>query len=470
MDFGDYVRLIRRSAWIIVALVLLGILAASGLTLVQKPEYGATATGYVSARATDVTQLGQVSTVTQQAAASLGNVARSAYVLDQVKQDLRLPESTQQLGGRVVASVTENTPSVSITVTGSSAKETARVANAVMARLNTALSTLIPGSNSRAVGLRLINVDPAIVPSSAASPKPVRNLLLGALAGLILGLLIAVVRQLLDNRISTSRDLERTTDAPVLGQFLRDETPPRAVHTEVAFAASSGAESFRTLRTNLRYLEGPTAVGSFVVTSPDAQENRAELAANLAIAMADLGSRVLVVDADLRRSQLARYLGVSDDIGLTDVLLRQVRLPEALQVWNGSNLAVLPAGSPTDNPNELLQSESMPALVGRLQLEFDTIIFNTPPLLAASDAAIVATYTSGALVVVEMGRTSRAQLLSALTALDRVGSSVLGLVATGLRESAPTRYTRRQRRPLPRAVLHAPVPQPVDFDVDENVR
>jgi capsular exopolysaccharide synthesis family protein len=295
------------------------------------------------------------------------------------------------------------------------------------------------------VSLQLRLTNAAMPSGEPESPKPTRNLALGALAGLVLALVIAVLRQLLDNRLTTAHDLERITDRPLLGQFLREERPPRSIGTVSAFAASPGAEAVRTLRTNLRFLDPQLERQSFVVTSSAPHEDRTELAATLAIAMADLDRRVLIVDADLRRGKLASYLDLEGGIGLTDVLRGAVQVTDAMQRWGLGPMFVLPAGSGTDRPNELVQSDAMARLVTVLQQQFEVVIFTAPPLLVASDAAILANATGGALVVVEMGRTTRAQLVAALSALDRVGAETIGLVATGLRAaSRPARYARRQ--------------------------
>ena len=316
MDFGDYVRLIRRSAWIIVALILVGVLTAATLSLREKPQYGATATGYVSASVGTITDLSQVSAVSQQAVNSFAGVAKSAYVLNQVIEALHLPTTAGALSQQVVAAVPANSSLLTITATAPTADQAAEIANSVMSHLNTAIHTLIPGSNREDVALRLFTVNPATPPGAPDSPKPLRDIAFGALAGLILGLVVAVLRQVLDSRVSTLHDIDRLSDRPVLGLFPKDAQTARGAASIEDFTHSSAAEGFRTLRTNLRFLEGPGTSRSFIVTSPSTNEDRAELAANLAIAIADLGTRVIVVDADLRRPRVAEYLGVREPSGV----------------------------------------------------------------------------------------------------------------------------------------------------------
>lgn len=446
MDFGDYVRLVRRSAWIIVALTILGVIVGSGLTLLQKPQFQSTATGVVSTRTDSLTDLGPVTTFSQQVTKNFATFATTSTVLQRVQKQLKLPYTVPQLKARVSAAVPPDGTGLMVTATAPTGQQSADIANGVMSQLNTMIPSLLPGSDAQDIALRVINVDHAVAPPGPFSPRPLQNIALGALFGLILGLLVAVLRQLLDSRVSTLHDIERLTSRPVLGLFLRDEGPTRRAVSMQDFMASSGAEAFRTLRTNLRYLDAPGTSRSFIVSSPAADEDRAGYAANLAIAIADLGTRVIVVDADLRRSTMASYLGVSNDRGLSDVLAGLAPVDSVVQRWAGGRLDVLPAGPNPSNPNELLQAAPMAELAARLHLEYDAVIFNTPPLLVASDAAVVATVTNGALIVCRMGRTRRAQLQAGIASLTRVGSPVLGIVATGLRDAPLARYGSRPPR------------------------
>ena len=162
--------------------------------------------------------------------------------------------------------------------------------------------------------------------------------------------------------------------------------------------------------------------------SSEAAEGRSTVAINLALAFAEAGRQTLLIDADLRRPQIAEYLGIEGAVGLSDVLARQVDLDTALQTWGEQKLHVLASGSLPPHPSELLGSRQMADLVARLRSEFDTTIIDTPPLRPVTDGVIAALLSDGAIVVVRNGRTSRAQLDRALQALRAADVPVLGAV------------------------------------------
>lgn len=193
-------------------------------------------------------------------------------------------------------------------------------------------------------------------------------------------------------------------------------------------ARSGGAEAYRTLRTNLLFSAAVGALRRLVVTSPGPAEGKSTTAANLAVAFAQQGHRVLLVDCDLRRSRLHKMMEVPQSPGLTNVLVTESSIAEAIKPTRVDGLMVMPSGALPPNPAELLGSARMRTLLDTLAESYDTIILDTPPLLAASDAAIISRMSDGALVVVRAGRTERSALESAIQQLATVGARVLGTV------------------------------------------
>jgi succinoglycan biosynthesis transport protein ExoP len=165
---------------------------------------------------------------------------------------------------------------------------------------------------------------------------------------------------------------------------------------------------------------------TIVVTSSLPGEGKSTTAINLAITLADAGSRVALIDADLRRPSLAEYMGLEGEVGLTTVLIGQADLRDAIQPWGDSSLHVLPSGQIPPNPSELLGSLSMANLLEQLTNRYDIVLIDTPPLLPVTDAAILATITGGALVVAAADRLHRQQLTDGLGSLETVGARVLG--------------------------------------------
>ena len=191
---------------------------------------------------------------------------------------------------------------------------------------------------------------------------------------------------------------------------------------------SSGAEAYRTLRTNLLFSAAVRAVSRIVVTSPGPEEGKSTTAANLAIAFAQQGHRVLLIDCDLRRARIHKIFDETNLPGLTGILAGGESIPSAIKTTRVPGLNILPSGPLPPNPAELLGSTQMTALLDKLSENYDLLILDTPPLLAASDAAIVSRVADGALVVVRAGQTERSALQTAVQQLATVGARVLGTV------------------------------------------
>jgi capsular exopolysaccharide synthesis family protein len=190
----------------------------------------------------------------------------------------------------------------------------------------------------------------------------------------------------------------------------------------------------------LQFLDADRTDRSFVITSSIESEGKSTTSANLAIALADTGSRVLLVDADLRRPKIANYLGLEGAVGLTDILIGRAELQDVIQPWGRAKLFVLPAGHIPPNPSELLGSARMEHIIAEFNRAFDVVIFDTPPLLPVTDAAILAKKVGGAIIVVAAGLAHKNQLKGAVTALENVGAPISGLVLTMLPTTGPDAY------------------------------
>ncbi|MCC7020553.1 MAG: CpsD/CapB family tyrosine-protein kinase [Ardenticatenales bacterium] len=193
---------------------------------------------------------------------------------------------------------------------------------------------------------------------------------------------------------------------------------------------SAAAEAFRALRTNLAFNRPDRPLRSLLVTSPTAVEDGASVAANLAVATAHAGHRVILVDGDLRRPAQHTLFGLDNDTGLAQVLASERGDPLPLRPTDVPGLWVLTAGPPAAHPASLLDGPQTGALLLRLGAEVDIVILSSPPVLAVSDAAVLAPLVDGVLLVLAAGRSRRDTTRAAREALDRVGANVLGVVLT----------------------------------------
>jgi capsular exopolysaccharide synthesis family protein len=370
-----------------------------------------------------------------------------SYVLKPVIAGLKLDTTPAELASRIATTTNGTTAILEVTATDASPSRAIAIANAVAKQLSVAAVSLTPesavtggASTATSASIKLTVVNPAVAPATSTAPSRLLLLAGGAAAGLVLAVLIGLLRELLDTRVRTAEDVERVTELPLLGMIRRDNDVARHPLPVLDAARSPQAESFRTLRTNLRYVELDEVARSLVITSSIESEGKSTTCANLALAAAGLGQRVLLVDADLRRPAIGGLFGIDDTIGLSDVLIGQVTLDEAVQEVARSGLRVLPAGAVPPNPNELLQSRAMTELIGQLHEQYDLVVFDTPPLLPVSDAAVLGVQVGGVAVVAASGRVQRAQLEAALRSLERVNARVVGAIVTMVPRRGPDAY------------------------------
>ena len=433
MTLAEFLRLIRRSVIALLAASLIGGGTGAVVALLSSPEYRSTGQVYVSVQpgAPDVRDLAQGNNAAQQKVNSYVQIVRSASVLQPVINELGLDSTVPELAQRVRASATVDSVLLDISVTMDDPEQAARVADAVIASFTQVVTEKLEKPTDGGASLVSIEtVQPALVPDEPSSPDFLQYTVLGLAFGLALGVGGALVHQTLDSRIRTREDVSRFTSMPVLGTIGFDSaatTRPLVVNSD---PRSPRAESFRSLRTNIQFVETDAQRRSFTITSAMPSEGKSTTAANLAITMAESGSRVILVDADLRRPRIAELMGIEGAAGLTDLLIGRAELEDVTHPWGRGSLFVLPSGQVPPNPSELLGSRAMLAVIDQLTAEFDFVIFDAPPLLPVTDAAVLSRVTGGAVVIASVRSVTQKQLASALVALRDVGSKSLGIVLT----------------------------------------
>lgn len=441
MEIRDYLRVLRARWLVVTVAVLVAGGTAAALSLLTTPVYQARTQLFVSTQATATsTDLLQGSNFAQQRVQSYADIVSSPRVLEPVIEELDLGVRAAVLAERVSARVPLDTLLVTITVDDEDPDTAAEIANAVGVSFATTVAELEQPSDGGPSPVRVSPIEEATPPQYPVSPRPLRNVALGLVLGALAGFGLALLRDQLDTSVRGEADVERVTEAPVLGGIAFDpQAPirPLIVHTDPHGRRS---EAFRQLRTNLQFLDVTNHPRSIVVTSSIPNEGKTTTAINLAITMSQTGSRVALVEGDLRRPKMATYLQVEGAVGLTTVLIGQAKLKDVLQPWGDHELFVLAAGRIPPNPSEVLGSQAMRDLVQRLEDEYDIVIVDGPPLLPVTDAAVLATITGGAIVVAASKRVNRDQLARSLQNLDAVGARVLGIVLNMLPTKGPDAY------------------------------
>ncbi|MGW0697763.1 polysaccharide biosynthesis tyrosine autokinase [Streptomyces sp. NPDC002867] len=431
----QYLRVLSRR-WRVIALVaLLGTATGVFTSVVATPEYQATSTLFASLQGGDDTsQLNQGNAFTQARVQSYADIVASPEVTRPVVKALRLNMTPSELGERVSAEAPVNTVLVRLTVTDTRAARAARISNAVADRFARVIRELeSPDGDMAESPVRLTVIQPATVPSSPSSPKTTLNVALGLAVGLVLGLAIGVALETVDTSMRDSKALAECLAAaggpPVLSSIVHDSRASRRPVSLRDDTHSTRAEGFRKLRVNLQFAEVGKPPKVIAVTSPLPREGKSSVSVNLAATLAEEGSRVCLIDCDLRRPSVHSALGLVRDAGLTTVLVGKAGVREVLQ--SAGSFSVLTSGMIPPNPTQILGSAQFASVLQDLAEDFDHIVVDTAPVLPFADTPAMAQAVDGYLLVARAGRTSRGQVLDALRILERVNVPVLGAVLNG---------------------------------------
>ncbi len=441
MELRDYIGVLRKGWAFILVCALLGVGAAAGWSLLRQPVFSASAQVFVSTQTSgSAIDLAQGNTFTQQRVLTYSNLVPTPIVLLPVISRLDLDLTADDLASMVTADAPLNTTLISITVRDTDAKQAADIANATSQSLTNVVENIESTDADGESTVKLTRVKEAVVPGVPVSPDVPINVLLGLLVGLVLGVGLSVLRQTLDNRVRAETDVVRISERPIVGGIAYDNKADERPLIVQADPRSPRAESFRTLRTNLQFLDIGSGSRTFVMTSSVQSEGKSTTVANLAIALDDAGFSVVLVDADLRRPKVSEYMDVEGGAGLTDVLIGRALLEDVVQPWGRGKLTVLAAGPIPPNPSELLGSEAMQHLIVALESQYDYVLFDSPPLLPVTDAAILAKKASGAIIAVASGKTHKGQLQASVAVLENVGAPIAGFVMTMMPTRGPGAY------------------------------
>jgi capsular exopolysaccharide synthesis family protein len=429
LELKDYIRVIRKR-WQVITAVTLVVLGGAALATTLSPKvYEAQTRLFVSTSGGgDSSALLSGSNFTQQRVKSYADVITTPNVLDPVIKALNLKTTAAKLGDQITATVPLDTVLIEVSVKDTNPRVAARVADAVGRQFTNTVANLESVNTGQSSPVKVTIVSAPTLPTTPVSPKPPRNVALGLVLGLLLGVGAALLRDLLDTTIKNEENCSEVTDATVIGGIAYDGQASKNPLIVQADMHSPRAEAFRTLRTNLKFVDAANHPRSIVFTSSVPGEGKTTTTANLALTMAAGGARVCLIEGDLRRPRLLEYMGMDGSVGLTNVLIHQAELGDVLQQFANSSVYVIGAGSIPPNPSELLGSAAMVDTLRELESRFDVVIIDTPPLLPVTDAAVLSTIAGGTVLVVGAGRVDRAELTKSLQTLEAVKGRVLGLV------------------------------------------
>ncbi len=441
MEVRAYINVLLRWKWLILAVTFVCAVTSVIVSLQLPRAYASTTEALVSPKQvlnnSSVNDPSQLPTVDQLVFTYLALVDT-----DPVRQGLvssGVPRSPDALRGHLIAIRVPNTTLIAVTAVDRDPAVALLEAQNVITKVNDSLRDLqakVPGTDQNSHLEALVPWEvPTQSPIAPISPNIPQNLLLALGAGLLLGIAVAFILERLDTTIKADTDVRLKLGLPLLGSIFnrpleRDEAKAGA---EISIIASTPgpdpvAEQYRALRTNIMFSRIDEPVSTMVVTSTLPGEGKSTTACNLAVVMAQAGYKVILVDADLRRPSLHRVFGIKRNTGLGNLTLGAGPVEGFLTLTDVPNLRVLCSGPLPPNPSELLGSNAMQRIIGRLKATSDVLIFDTPPIGTFTDATVLGAIVDGVVLVVEQGRTPMNSIVRSIETLDAVGIKPLGVV------------------------------------------
>ncbi|MGA7207277.1 MAG: Wzz/FepE/Etk N-terminal domain-containing protein [Specibacter sp.] len=450
MDLSEYLGILRRHALAIVAIVVLGSLCGFALARSETPLYKATSSLFVSATIGDnSSDLVQGSVYTQNLMQSYAQLAQLPSVLAPVITDLRLDTTTAELASTISADAPLNTVIIQVTVTNTSPTQAADIANAVSLSLASAAEGLSPKKADGSSSILLKQVAKAAPPAHPFSPNTSLLAMVGAAVAALLSVGFFIGRRLVNTRIGSESDLAGAAAVPVLGTVAGDRGRSKRIAGRRVETAAPDAEAFRRLADAVRHVNAELPPKSVVVTSPGPDAGKSYVALNLAVALAERYTRVLLVDADLRHPQVGAACGLADSPGLAEVLAEQKDAHEVLRAWR--TIDVMPAGAMTPGPSKLLNSRRMEEVFAKLLADYDFVVCDSTAMTAVADTFPLTRLSDGAVLVARLNNTSKHEVGEVVASIESAGGAVLGMV---LNRAAPSRHTALLRPGKDPAVAH----------------
>ena len=500
--FADYLRVLLRRKFLILICVVVAVAGAIGIDLVRQKQYTSTAqlqflaqgaagssgTGAnaildpqaiatdlqvlqssqvkaqaakilkVAPPAVSLSQIGtsavaavSVSSSSSASAAKAANAYAQAYISYSTQQFISQQTQTEATIQRQITSIQNQINGLNGQIAG--AKSGSNISG-LQSQLDSAFASLnslqqqltqLQISTQNSAGARIIQ--PATPSSSPSSPRQVQDGFIAGGIGLLIGMLLAFFLERLDDRIRSKQDLEQVSEGlPSLGlipvvQGWKNARVPLLVALDRP--TSPAAEAYRGLRTSIQFVGLDRPVRKLQVTSPAVADGKTTTSANLAATLAQAGQRVVIVSCDLRRPRIHEFFGLSNDVGLTSVLVGDVNLVDALVAVPGFNqLTLLPAGPIPPNPSELLGSRRARELFEVLAEESDIVVFDSPPVLPVTDATVIAAGMDAVLLVAMSSVTTVRDFRQSIEVLGRVDAPLFGTILNGASEADSYMYYR----------------------------
>lgn len=445
MTLRSFLGLIKDRWKLVIVVTLLSVAISVGVTERTTRMYSSSLSFFVSAQtdSSNVVQAYQANLLSQQKVQSYANLLTGPVLAAAVVQATGLPISAGELQSRISAQAVPQTVLLRATVTSGSPKQAQEIGRAIAAIFPDQINQLEHTATGKSSTAVVQVVEPPSYSAVPVSPKPIRNVSAGLALGLLAGLALATAARSLDTSLKTSDQVSQVLGGkPVLGLIPYDPGARNNPLLNDAQLTGPRMEAFRKLRVSFGFVEVDTPRKVIMFTSALPKDGKSTTVCNLGIALATVGTRTVIVDCDMRRPQVGRYLGLPNGAGLTDLLLDRARLEDVVQNWGDDGLDVVTTGMLPPNPGDLLGSRKMEQLIENLRARYEVVLLDMPPVLALADAGAAGQYCDGAILVARHGRTRAAQLRRVCESLTSAGTPVLAGVLNMVRsrETGGGRY------------------------------
>ena len=421
------VRALRKWWWVLVGLTVLGGAAGGAATLLMTPQYESTSQIFVAFDApagADSSELVQANNFAIQKVYSYVEVAKSQRVLEEVITDLGLDTTADQLARDITVMVPTNSAVISITAVAPNPDDAAALSAATVSAFSDVVLELETPTAGGVPPLRIESLEEPVAAEDPSSPNLLVNIALGMFVGFALGILWIAIAAIRDRKIYSGADLAleggslRALGSIPLGTG--SDSPTAVIDDPL----SATAESYRTIAATLAHTMGAD-LSVVAVAAATPRDRSSALTSNLALTFKEFGSRVAIIDANLRSGSISSSLGL-DGPGLAQCLSGAVKPGQLITEVNG--IGVLPAGTTTDSPAELIAGGRFASVVREVASAYDVVFIDSAPVLPLSDTLFAASVAKSMVLAVTSGSVTPTQLQTAQTTLDGVDASVLGVV------------------------------------------
>lgn len=444
LEISHIWKAIKQRWWIILLSVfVVGALTAWISFYVFKPVYEGTTKILIQTQTASNQIIYNDLLTNQKLVKTYSEIIKSNRVSEEVIHRLNLSITPEELLKKVTTKSNEESLITSITVQDYSPQGAVDIANAYAQAFYEIVNSVMQVDNVSMLDIAKLPPDPQPV-----FPKPFVNISISIFLTLVICIILILLYESIDKRIKSEEDLLRELELPVLGSIshlgkignwrgskmernrrLNDSKRGQMKQLVCIDEPNSiEAEAFRRLRTNIRYSGVSKELKSLIITSAYSGEGKSTTIANLAIVMIQAGKKVLLIDADLRKPTIHHFFRIRNNIGLTNILIKQLEVQEVIQEVEGIGLHVISTGPLPPNPAELLGSHEMIELLEYGTHQYDLVLIDVPPILSLSDGQVIARHIEGALLVVRSNKVPKDNVKKAKQLLEHVGANIIGTI------------------------------------------